>query len=138
MLLRCLAALGAFLRSVGFRRAALYTVGMAAAIGFPLFAVFEHFPGWLRDDGYTVSGVALILLILSLFPICRLLSRLLRSPAVWELWLCIWLFCLAMGGIIRDVEAVSFMGFIGGLAAALCFRLARYLSEEKKSGEDEE
>lgn len=96
----------------------------------PVLAILERFPIWARDGSRaTVSGIALLLLLVAAIPLRRglraALSRWLASPSAYGIWAVIWLFCAWFGRIAVAVAEIALVGTVSSLIGALFFRLGR-------------
>ncbi len=105
---------------------ALNLIGIIFSTVPALVATLLYFPLWReRGSGYVLSGMALVLVVLASVPLLRLVKKRLRSPSAPLMWLIIFLFFLAMSRIADELTVISFFGFIGNLAGAVCFRFAK-------------
>lgn len=102
----------------------------AAGLGFciipPALATLFYFPVWISKGGeFVFSGMALILLIFALLPLWRAISRMLKSPAVYTIWLIAFIVFSSLSRIADEMTVISFVGFISNAVGAVLFRLSR-------------
>ncbi len=95
----------------------------------PVLAILERFPVWAREGGgATLSGIALLLLLIAVIPLRRglraALSRWLSSPSAYGIWAAVWLLCAWFGRIAAAVAEIALIGTLSSLLGALFFRLA--------------
>ena len=109
-------------------------LGVVFSILPPLFATAEYFPLWIERGGTAaLSGIAFVLLLLSIYPLTRILRRRWRSPSMPLFWGGIWLLLTVLRRIIDGVIAVAFFGLLGNLCGMLFFHLAKNLEGKDKS-----
>ncbi len=108
------------------RARVFHILGAVFSVLPPLLATAEYFPLWIERGGTaTLSGIAFVMILLSLYPLCRILRRRRRSPSMPILWGAIWLLLTVLRRIIDGVIAVAFFGLLGNLCGMLFFRLAK-------------
>ena len=99
----------------------------------PIIAVISYFPIWkTKGAGEVLSGLALILILVSAIPIFRAIKRLLRSPSAPLIWLFIFIAFSLLSRIAEEVTVISFVGFISNLLGSLFFYLSRKGKENKQ------
>ncbi len=104
----------------------LNLVGIILSVGPALFATLAYFPLWrTRGPAEVISGGVLVLILLSSIPLFRIIMSRLKSPSAPIMWLIIFLFFLCMSKIADELTVISFFGFVGNLAGAVFFRLAK-------------
>lgn len=109
----------------------LRALGYLFSVSLPLFATLSCFPLWRARGGEAVlAGGTLLLLALCVLPLFRGLKALLKSPAVWVLWLLALLFFTLIESIATEMRMICFFGLAGNLLGALCFLLARKRGEK--------
>jgi chromate transport protein ChrA len=72
-----------------------------------------------------LSGFSILLLTLGAIPLFKLIKRSLRSPSAHTLWFIIFVIFFCAERIADEMTVISFVGFIGNLLGALCFRIGR-------------
>ncbi len=90
--------------------------------------ILFYFPLW-RSEGAAslISGFTVLLLALSFLPFYKSVKRLLRSASIYTLWLIAFLLFFCLSRIADEMTVICFVGFIGNLLGALCFRWARQI-----------
>ena len=107
------------------KRLILKTAGLALCIVPPALATLFYFPVWISKGGeFVFSGLALILLIFALLPLWRAISKMLKSPAVYTLWLIAFIVFSSLSRIADEMTVISFVGFISNALGAILFRMS--------------
>ena len=73
----------------------------------------------------------MLLIIISFFPLYKLIRKLLASPASYMVWLIIFITFFTLSKIGQEMTVISFFGFLGNLLGAVCFWLAKGRRAEK-------
>lgn len=85
---------------------------LVMAIGCPIGAAATQFPVWVHESSEaTMSGMFLVIVLLSSIPIFRLMRDRLKSPFMPLLWIAFTVVLLALRAIIDDLI------LIGGIAS---------------------
>ncbi len=85
---------------------------IAMAVGCPIGAAATQFPVWVHESAEaTMSGMFLVIVLLSSIPIFRLMRDRLKSPFMPLLWIAFTVVLLALRAIIDDLI------LIGGIAS---------------------
>lgn len=104
----------------------LYILGLLFCAVPPALATVAYFPLWTeRGAGATLSGGALLLLIICAIPLIRHIKKLFVSPSAYIVWLVIFLAFYSLSSIADEVTVIAFVGFIGNLIGAILFALAK-------------
>ena len=109
----------------------LHVVGLALCIIPPLVTVLLCFPLWVeRSSASTISGTALVLLILCCIPFYKSVLAYIRSAATPVLWLLVFAFCYAFNSIADELTLISFVGMISNLAGAVLYKIEKRYKKE--------
>ena len=103
----------------------LHILGFILCIVPPAACTLSYFPIWVSDGERCLSGGVALLLILSLAPLMKLISRKLRGASSWFIWLLIFLLFFSLSRIAEEMTVISFVGLIGNLSGGLLMRLSR-------------
>lgn len=104
----------------------LKAIALLFCITPPALAIFLYFPAWIsRGDGSAVSGLGLILILMTLSPIFKLIKAHFGSLSSYTMWFISFAVFFMLSKIAREMTVISFMGFIGNLVGAVFFRMAR-------------
>ena len=111
------------------KRIALRVLGYGFSVVPPMLAILERFPIWAREGGQsTLSGIALLLLLIAAIPLrrglCSALSRFMKSPSAYGVWALVWLFTAWFGRIAAAIAEIALVGTLSSLIGALFFRLS--------------
>ena len=88
-------------------------------------ATLSYFPLWHRMGGeHLVSGIALMLVIISLLPLYRELKKRFSTPSVPVLWLAIFALFFTVSRIADEITVIALVGLISSLIASLLYRLS--------------
>ncbi len=109
---------------------ALRVIGMLLCTLPVTACILLYFPVWVNQGGGAVlSGFTVFLLALALMPFYKSIKRFLASAAVYTLWLVAFILFFCLSKIADEMTVISFVGLIGNLMGALCFKLARRCEE---------
>ncbi len=113
--------------------ALLRITGLSVCI-FPAFiAVLSYFPIWMaRNDTSIVSGFTLLLLGVSLIPLWKYISIVMRSPSAPLMWLIMFVIFFTLSKIAEEMTVISFVGFVSNLIGAAIFRFADRYKQKKE------
>ena len=107
-------------------------LGLASSVLPPALCVLFYFPTWLeRDVSSVLSGFTLLLLTLAFLPMLRLFRERGKTPSAPVLWGLLFLLFFSLSHIAAEMTVVCFWGFLGNLAGAVFFRLARKWRDER-------
>ncbi len=111
----------------------LYILGLTFSTVPPVIAILSYFPMWrTANDGSSICGMALLLLLLAGRPLYKMLRSHLASPASYTLWLCVFVSFFMLARIADEVTVIAFVGFVSNLIGAFFFARSK---SEKKNGE---
>ena len=101
-------------------------LGIAFSVLPPALAIILYFPVWVARGGeYTLSGIAVLLMLVAFVPIFKLVRRLFESPSGWAIWLVIFILFFLVSRIADEMITVSFIGLVGNILGAVMFRISR-------------
>ena len=114
------------------KRAVFNLIGLAFSTLPAAVCILFYFPVW-RERGIvaTLSGFALLLLVLAAVPLFNLVKRALRSPSVPLMWFAVFVVFLALSSIAEEMTVVAFVGFVSNLIGAVFFRYAEGRRNER-------
>lgn len=102
-----------------------WALGLIFSILPALLATLFYFPVWSERGGAaSLSGVVLVLLLLSFLPLFNIIRERLRSPSAHTVWLIIFISFFLLSKIADEVTVISFFGFVGNLIGAVFFKLS--------------
>lgn len=111
----------------------LTILGAVLCIAPPVVATFMYFPLWVAtSSSATVSGLSLILILVSIIPIIRIVKKIIETPSIPIVWAIICVFCFAFKSIIDQVLVISFVGTLSSLAGMFIFWLRKKGAKEEK------
>ena len=104
----------------------LHILGFSLCILPPLLATLNYFPLWIERGGqHALAGGTALLLALCMLPLYKYIGRILRSAASYTVWLIIFVIFFSLSRIAEEMTVISFMGFVGNILGAVCFRIAK-------------
>ena len=113
------------------KRFFLHIFGVLLCVLPPAVCTLTYFPLWKYNAEKSLAGGALILLLLSAYPLFKLIKKWLASPSGYLLWLVIFVIFFLLSKIADEMTVISFFGFLGNLFGALVFKF----SERSKDNE---
>lgn len=106
-------------------------IAIVLCVAAPLAATLSQFPVWIAtSDKATISGIAFVLLFLSVLPFVRIIKEKLKSPAAWLIWTILAVLTILLANIIYQMRFVCIVGAISNGIGALLFGLAKRISEK--------
>jgi chromate transport protein ChrA len=91
----------------------------------PLGCIISFFPLWQQRGGdHVISGLALLLIVVSFLPLYKIIKKKLESPSVHTVWLIIFIFFFLLSRIADEITVISFVGFLSNVLGALFFKIA--------------
>ena len=107
------------------KRRLLKALALSIDVGAPLVATVTQFPVWVeRSAGATVSGLFVVLLLLSAIPLFKHFKRFLKSPSAPLMWGILFGFLAALHAIIDEMLIVSLVGLMSNCVGWVLFKLA--------------
>lgn len=101
-------------------------LGVLISVTAPLIATVTYFPVWrIRGGAETLSGVALVFILICAMPLARLIKRALSSASIPLLWLYIFIVFYALESIAHEVTVVALVGFISNTVGAILYKIGR-------------
>lgn len=114
-----------------------FVLGFAFCIVPPSVATFQFFPVWRENPSKSVSGMAAILICLSLIPLWKYVKKAMKSPSAWQVWLVVTVFCLVIKNIVSDMFVIAVVGLISSAIGTVFFCLSKDKKKEvKEDGRD--
>lgn len=104
----------------------LRIIALVIEAGVPIIAVIMQFPVFIeRSAGATISGISVLLMILCAIPLKNKIKMFLRSPSIPILWTVLFVICLAISNIIKEMVVVTFVGMLANIVGILLEFIAR-------------
>ena len=93
-------------------------------VGVPLTVTLSYFPLWVeRSSEATVSGIAIVLALLSVIPALRAFKNLVKSPAAWMIWTILAIVLIAINTIIDQAIVVAVFGAVSNGIGAVIYKI---------------
>ena len=99
----------------------LHILGYLLCIIPPLACALTYFPLW-GEGGYKLNALCAVMIILAIFPIIKLIRRLLKSDATYIFWLILFVCFYALSKIADEMTVISFVGFISNSLGAILMK----------------
>lgn len=111
--------------------------GVGMSVGVPLAATVSQFPIWVEHSAdATVSGIFVVLALLSAIPLIRWFRSKHKAPSSEMLWTLGFVILYALNSIIEQMILISFFGALANWIGAIFYKLGVSVSErEQKKGE---
>lgn len=100
----------------------LHILGYLLCIVPPLVCTLTYFPLWGDAGDFKLNALCAVIIILAIFPIIKLVRRLLRSDATYVLWLILFICFYALSRIADEMTVISFVGFVSNSVGALLMK----------------
>ena len=109
----------------------LKTIAIIIDVGAPLMATITQFPVWVqKSPEATFSGMFILCAFLSCLPFINYIKTYLKSPAVWSVWLIVFIIITLMKSIIDQMIVVCFVGLLSNCFGAIIYKFGKYLYEK--------
>ena len=96
---------------------------LVMAVGCPIGAAATQFPVWVHESAEaTMSGMFLVIVLLSSIPIFRLMRDRLKSPFMPLLWIAFTVVLLALRAIIDDLILIGGIASISNTAGGALYK----------------
>lgn len=106
-------------------------VGLFVCVAPAVCATLSYFPLWSsRGADTALSGLTLLILLLSALPLARAIKERLRSISAWVVWLMLFTVFFCLSRIADEMTVISFIGLISNVIGALILRYAERYSKE--------
>ena len=103
----------------------LTLIGLAMSVIPPVIATISYFPLFKeKGGGAVVSGIAVLLLLISAIPLARTVKRFLRSPSARGIWILTFIVFFTLGRIAEEMTVISFVGAVSNIIGSVFFALA--------------
>lgn len=107
------------------KRKLLKATAIGIDVGAPFIATLTQFPLWVeRSAGATVSGLALLFVILSIIPLFKYFKRFLQSPSAPIMWGIVLMVLLSLQSILSEMIVISFVGVVSNCIGWGLFKIA--------------
>lgn len=104
----------------------LTIAGFAVSILPPLIATFTQFPDWIsKSSGCTMSGIALVCILLSIYPLIKAAKKYLFTPSIPFVWAVVMVLVLLLKSIIEQVLFISVIGTLSSILGWILFRIRK-------------
>lgn len=97
---------------------------LALDVGVPLAVTLSYFPFWVeKSSEATVSGLAVVFVLLSLIPALKVIKKRLSSPSAWMVWSCLAVVLIAINAIIDQALVIAVFGAVSNSAGAVIYKV---------------
>lgn len=110
---------------------------LAIDVGVPLAVTLTQFPLWIQRDTYsTVSGLAVVLVLLCLIPFFRQIKAFIQNPSAPIVWTVF----LAMSAIIRaiidEIFWICVFGAIANILGTVLYKVGESIENKEEASEE--
>lgn len=110
----------------------LHISGYLLCIIPPLACTLTYFPLW-GEGGFKLNALCVLVVTVAIFPVIKLVRRLLKSDATYIFWFILFISFYALAKIADEMTVISFVGFISNSLGAILIRVGG-----KKNGREAE
>lgn len=104
----------------------------ALDVGVPLAVTLSYFPFWVeKSSEATVSGLAVVFVLLSLIPALKVIKKRLSSPSAWMVWTCLAVVLIAINAIIDQALVIAVFGAASNGAGALIYKAGERIENKE-------
>lgn len=108
-------------------------LGALLCIVPPIAVTIGYFPVWVeKSSSSTISGLSMILILVSIIPLFKLVKDHLKTPSAPLLWAIICLFAVMFRSIIDQVIVIAFVGTVSSIAGFFVFKARDRMKEKQK------
>lgn len=105
---------------------------IALDVGAPLIATLTQFPVWVnKSSEATVSGLFLLLALVSVIPFFKQIKEYIKSPSVWVLWTVIFGMLIVLRSILDEMIIVCFVGMVANILGAGIYNVGKIIGGEE-------
>lgn len=116
----------------------LKATALTIDVSVPLIAALTQFPVWIdRSSEATMSGVFLLLALLSCVPFLRQIKEFMKSPSAPIIWTVLFVLFIVLRNIIDQMVIVCFFGMIANFLGSGLYKLGGYIGEKPDTTEVE-
>ena len=106
-------------------------LAIAIDVLVPLAATVSQFPIWVeRSAKATVSGLALMFILISILPFIRQIREYFKSPAIWVVWGIMFMLFYALAEIVDEMVVICFFGFVSNALGEILYKYGEKVSKE--------
>ena len=110
-----------------------YSSVIGLDVGAPLAATFAYFPMWVqRGSDTTISGVFVVFALLSLIPAILVFKQKIKTPAVWTMWVIVFVMLLGLYQIIEQMLVISAVGAASNVLGAGLYKYGENIENRDK------
>lgn len=115
------------------KKTSLTVIGAMLCIAPPAVATLMYFPLWVdKSATTTVSGLSMILILISIVPLFKLIKDHLKTPSAPILWAIVCVFAMMFRSIIDQVVVIAFVGTVSSIAGFFVFKARDRMAEKTK------
>ena len=105
---------------------------IALDVGAPLIATLTQFPVWVnKSSEATVSGLFLLLALVSVIPFFKQIKEYIKSPSVWVPWTVIFGMMIVLRSILDEMIIVCFVGMVANILGAGIYNVGKIIGGEE-------
>ncbi len=101
----------------------------------PLAATFVQFPIWVeRSSEATMSGLFLVLALVSALPFLKQIKAYFKSPSVWVIWIVLFALFVCLKNIIDEMIVVCFAGMLANIIGCGIYKIGKIVGDKPDGG----
>lgn len=96
---------------------------LALDVGVPLAVTLSYFPLWVEKSAETtVSGLAVVFILLSIIPALRILKNVIKTPSAPMIWTAVALMLIGLNKIIDQAMVIAVCGAASNGIGSLIYK----------------
>lgn len=108
----------------------LRVISTVVDVAAPVIAVLIQFPLWIKESsGATVSGIAVLLIIISAIPLRNRIKSFMQSPSIPVLWAVFFGLFVLLSNIIKQMIVVAFVGLVSNIIGTIINLIAKVVEK---------
>ena len=101
-------------------------------VGVPLAVTFSYFPLWVETSAETtVSGLAVIFVLVSILPMLRVLKNVIKTPSAPMIWAAIAVMLVGLSKIIDQAMVIAVSGAISNVAGSAIYKAGEKIESKE-------
>jgi hypothetical protein len=101
-------------------------------VGVPLAVTLSYFPLWVnKSSEATISGLAVVFVLLSIIPAIKMLRKNIESPAAWMVWSVLAVVLISINQIIDQAIVISIFGAASNGVGAAVYKVGEKIEQKE-------
>lgn len=101
-------------------------------VGVPLAVTLSYFPLWVhKSSEATISGLAVVFVLLSIIPMLRVIKKRAETPAAWMVWGVLAVLLVSINQIIDQAIVISIFGAASNGVGAAVYKVGENVEQKE-------